>query len=360
MVDKSIVYITTLRHGVSAEEIRSRYFMETLKSYGYIVWNYRLNVSGLRKYLLYLMMNPPRDLVYLTKKADLVIATSPPLINVIIGYIVAKKHRIPLIVDVRDVWEEYARTSWPLLYRLGIVRKIVGYYYKALDYASKIIVTTDKMRDYYISKSYSPEKIHVIYNGTDPSILKCDYGSREVDLVYLGDFNNPSQAIEFLLYTLKYNDLKLMIIGNGKYLGRVKEIVFRERLRDRIEFTGSVEYCRLARFLCRAKVGVVGRPFEDNPEYLYTIPVKIYDYLAAGLPVAGYGPYGSAYGVFILSNNIGVYIWERNTEKFSRMLIDLVNRSDQFREHARGLALKFDRRRWAKVFADIVNTVVSY
>lgn len=76
--------------------------------------------------------------------------------------------------------------------------------------------------------------------------------------------------------------------------------------------------------------------------------------------MAGYGPYGSAYGLFILSNNVGVYTWERDVVKFSRMLIDLVNRSDQFREHARKLALKFDRRRWAKVFADIVNTVVSH
>lgn len=360
MVDKNIVYITTLRHSVSAEEIRSRYFMETLKSCGYIVRNYKLNVSGLRKYLLYLMMNPPRDLVYLARKVDLVIATSPPLINAIIGYIVAKKHGIPLIIDVRDIWEEYARTSWTLLYRLGVIGKIVSYYYKALDYASKIVVATDKMRDYYIGKSYPPEKIHVVYNGTDPSVLKCNYSSREADLVYLGDFNNPNQAIEFLLYTLRHNDLKLMVIGNGKYLSRVKEIASREKLRDRIEFTGSVEYCRLAKFLCRAKVGVVGRPFKDNPEYLYTIPVKIYDYLAAGLPVAGYGPYGSAYGLFILSNNIGVYTWERNTEKFSRMLVDLVNRSDQFREHARKLALKFDRRGWAKVFVDVVNTVVSY
>lgn len=243
----------------------------------------------MNKYLLYMVRRPPRELVNMSRKAGLVIATSPTVINAIIEYKIARDNHIPLVVDVRDIWEEYARVSRSRFSRI-LVDKIISYYYEALNYASLIIVTTDKMKQYYCNK-IDCGKIWVIYNGTDPSIIKCDsdHGMKDKDLVYLADFNNPYHAVEHLLHALKYSKLSLQVIGGGKYLERIKRLAEQETP-GRVRFTGRVKYENLAKYLCRAKVGVVGRPFTQNPEYLYTIPVKIYDYLAAELPVAGMVP----------------------------------------------------------------------
>ncbi len=354
-----IVYLTTWRQDVSAEEIRAKYFKKALVEQGFTVKDYKLKVTRYNKYMLYLLRRPPRDLVSLARKAGLIITTSPPLINTIIGHSVAKKYGIPLVVDIRDIWEEYAKTTWRLFTKLNVIDLITKYYYRALEYASAITVTTDKMKEYYSSKLGKEEKIHVVSNGTDPDVIKCGDGERDKDLVYLGNFNNPNQALEFLLHTLPNSDLSLIVIGGGRYLAGLKRIAEREGVSDRVEFVGEVKYGDLPRYLCRARVGVVGRPFIRNPQYLYTIPVKIYDYLAAGLPVAGYGPKGSAYGEFITSNNIGIYMWDSDTKMFSKKLVELVKRSDGLRGNARALALKYDRKKWAKVFAKIVASVLS-
>lgn len=350
----SIVFLTTWRQDVSAEEIRVKYFKKALLEKGFIVMHYRLRVTRYNKYLLYLLRRPPRNLVSLTRNADLIVTTSPPLINTIIGYNIAKKHRISLVADIRDIWEEYAKTTWKLFTRLNIINLIRKYFYQALEYANAITVTTSKMKKYYVNK-LRKDSIYVVSNGTDPDIIKCVDGSRDRDLVYLGNFNNPNQALEFLLKALHSNDLSLMVIGGGKYLPRLKTVAVKEGVYRRVEFIGEVPYSDLSNFLCRAKVGVVGRPFIMNPQYLYTIPVKIYDYLSAGLPVAGYGPKNSAYGEFIISNNVGVYVWRDEPHFLSSRLVDLVNRSDMYRDIARQVSLRYDRKKLAIKFAEVVE-----
>jgi len=358
MVKGNILYITTMRHNVSAEKIRVKYFKQALINAGYNVMDFELRIGGLNKFIWYLTKFLPKRLVYASRNADLIISTSPPLLNTIIGYKIAKKLKIPLIVDIRDIWEEYAKTKYHSSYFTWFIKRIIRDYYEALMYSSKIIVTTNHMRRYYEEILGIGEKIVVISNGTDPDIIKCSEGiCRDYDLVYLADFNLPYHGLEFLLRALRDSGLSLIIIGSGKHLGTIKKEIQKLRLNNKILFAGRIPFEKLSSYLCRAKVGVVGRPFEYNPQYLYTIPVKIYDYLAAGLPVAGYGPRDSAYGNFILSNNIGVYIWDKD-EKFSKLLVDLVKKSNQLRGRARALALKYDRKKRAKDLADLVNEVI--
>jgi len=82
---------------------------------------------------------------------------------------------------------------------------------------------------------------------------------------------------------MKKENLTLIIVGGGKYLSSLKNTASDLKINDRVLFAGWVPYESLSQYLCRAKVGVVGRPFIKNIEYPYTIPVKVYDYLAAGL-----------------------------------------------------------------------------
>jgi glycosyltransferase involved in cell wall biosynthesis len=359
MQDTDIVLISAQRENISAERIRIEYFRQALVEDGYNVKVYSLKVTEYNKYFMYLLRRPPRTLTRIAKSAEVIVATSPPLINVLIGYKVAQKYNIKLVIDIRDIWEEYAKIKWHLFSRVRLVDKIVKYYYEALKYAVAVTTVTDKMKQYYVEKLGLGEKLHVVYNGTDPDIIKCHNDERSKDLVYLGNFDNPYHAVEFLLQTLKYNDLTLVIVGNGKYLEKIRKAVIKENVGKRVEFVGKVAYKELPKYLCSTKVGVIGRPFTRNPAYLYAIPVKTYDYLAASLSLAGYGPKGSAYGEFIISNDVGIYTWNNDAVEFSRQLTSLVERSSQMRSHARSLALKYDRKRWAKTFAQIVDKILS-
>ena len=359
MVKGNILYITTMRHNVSAEKIRVKYFKQALINAGYNVMDFELRIGGLNKFIWYLTKFLPKRLVYASRNADLIISTSPPLLNTIIGYKIAKKLKIPLIVDIRDIWEEYAKTKYHLSYFTLFIKRIIRDYYEALMYSPKIIVTTNHMRRYYEEILGIGEKIVVISNGTDPDIIKCSEGiCRDYDLVYLADFNSPYHGLEFLLRALKGSKLSLIIIGSGKYLRTIKKEIQKLRLNNKILFAGRIPFEKLSSYLCRAKVGVVGRPFINNPEYLYTIPVKIYDYLAAELPILAYGPLKSAVSEFISEYDIGYYCDIHDLNYITKLLIKLVDNYSYYRIRCRKLALKYDRKKLSSRIVKLVEKLV--
>ncbi|MEM3566635.1 MAG: glycosyltransferase [Candidatus Bathyarchaeia archaeon] len=358
-MEKTVLIITTRSEGISASQIRMKYLKQALERQNYDVTDFEIDLKGLKKYLYYLRRVPSGDLIAKSKNAHLIMATSPTLINAILAYKVARKLGAPLIIDIRDIWEEYAKTAHSLLYNIGVIKNIVKEYYEALRYAAKIFVVTESMRRYYENIAKAKDKVIVISNGTDVDIIKCHKSKREVDLVCLADLNRPYHNLEFLFEALKENDLSLSVIGGGSLLAKMKEKTKTLGIADRVSFTGWIPYENLAFHLCKAKVGIVGRPFINNTEYLYTIPVKTYDYLAAGLAVAGYGPKDSTLEEFIRENSLGCYVSEPSSLALSNELIKLVEKSDDFRERARNVALSFDRKKVTQKAVEIINDLMK-
>ncbi|MEM3796843.1 MAG: glycosyltransferase [Candidatus Bathyarchaeia archaeon] len=360
MVRKTVLFVSTKGEKTSASNVRIKYFRQALEANGYEVVNFEIGLSGFKKYLSYFFRSPPKNLIEAAKTANLIITTSPTLLNAILSYKIAKKQGLPLIVDVRDIWEEYAKTAHSLMHSLGVVKRIVAEYYKALKYASKILVVTEPMKRYYENVLGNSDKVTVISNGTDVGTIKCDNtAKRKEDLVYLADLNHPYHNIEFLFSALKNSKLRLVVIGGGKHLAAMQREVQNLQITDNVSFAGWVPYEDLSSYLCMAKVGVVGRPFISNVGYLYAIPVKTYDYLAAGLPIVGYGPKNSALEEFIKRNTIGAYVAEPNPQILSRELVKLVAEHEKYMSKARELAMNFDRRRLAQKVVEIVNNTLS-
>ncbi|MEM4713006.1 MAG: glycosyltransferase [Candidatus Bathyarchaeia archaeon] len=359
MVKETIIFVSTREARASAGRVRVQYFKQALKSNGYNIIDFEINLSGLKKYISYFLRRPPKRVIHASKNANLIITTSPTLLNAIISYRIARKNNLPLIVDIRDVWEEYAKAAHLLTYRLGIVKRIVMEYYEALYYASKIFVTTEPMKQYYEKTLDAKDKVVVISNGTDIDIIKCNEKiKRDDDLVYLADLDWPYHNLEFLLKTLKNNGLHLTVIGDGKYLPVMKEYAQTLGINKKVSFVGWIPYENLTDYLCKAKIGVVGRPFISNIGYLYAIPVKTYDYLAAGLPIAGYGPGKSALEEFVKRNAIGTYISQPDPKVMLYELTELVKEHDRYVKKTRELAINFDRKKLAQKVIDTVKSVL--
>lgn len=361
MAKETVLFVSTKGELSSAINVRIKYFKQALEADGYIITHFEISLSGFKKYLSYFFRSPPKGLVEASKKADLIITTSPTLLNAILSYKIAREQALPLIVDVRDVWEEYAKTAHSMMYSIGAVKKIVAEYYDALKYASKILVVTDPMKQYYEKVLGAFDKIVVISNGTDVDIIKYKNNAvkREEDLVYLADLNHSYHNLEFLLAALKNSDLHLTVIGGGRYLDAMQNEAQNLKIEDHVSFVGWVPYENLAPYLCKAKVGVVGRPFISNVGYLYAIPVKTYDYLAAGLPIVGYGPKNSALEEFIEKNAIGTYVAQPDPQLLLNELTRLVAEHTNYIEKARKLAVAYDRKKLAKKLVEAVKEVLA-
>ena len=217
------------------------------------------------------------------------LASSPPLSVGAAGALVAKRHRVPLALDVRDLWPQIAVA-------LGEIGP--GHVLSAAErlerrlYATAAVVTTptEPFRDEIASRSPDPTRVAVVANGTTPAWLAA--GEAEVPrLAEAGTFvwtyagnvglsQDLATAIEAA--AILGDGYELRIVGDGARRAALERLAG-EKAPARVRFDGLVEPAEAARRLRGSDALLVS--LADQPELERSIPIKLYDYCAIGRPV---------------------------------------------------------------------------
>jgi glycosyltransferase involved in cell wall biosynthesis len=160
-----------------------------------------------------------------------------------------------------------------------------------------IIVVVQESKERLVSLGVPPDRITVVHN--TPSRERVNAMGRktltgrttmsdELRLCYLGLMEAP-RGIEVILDALRELvgrevAVHLDLIGDGRDLEIFQEQAKRLRLLpDRVTFHGFVPYGDALEIVGRSDVGLV--PHIANESWNSTIPNKLFDYMAAGLPV---------------------------------------------------------------------------
>lgn len=76
----------------------------------------------------------------------------------------------------------------------------------------------------------------------------------------------------------------LLIVGDGDIIPEMKERVAQEELSDKVLFFGKRPYAELMQYTWHADLGLsLDQP--TNPNYLYSLPNKVFDYIHTTTPV---------------------------------------------------------------------------
>jgi colanic acid biosynthesis glycosyl transferase WcaI len=228
----------------------------------------------------------------LRRRPELVLASSPPLSVAAVGALVAARHRVPWILDVRDLWPEVAVVLGEIRGR-RLVQIAEAVERRVYASASAITTPTESFRDHIAARSPDPGKVWLLPNGTTREWLAA--GEVEVDRATL---DLPSDRF---IWTYSGNvglsqDLDIAIdaagmLGNGFQLLIVGDGTSREGLEQRaaslpggtVGFTGLVEPAEAARYMRASDALIV--PLADRPELGKSIPIKLYDCCAIGRPL---------------------------------------------------------------------------
>ena len=178
------------------------------------------------------------------------------------------------------------------LFEQGVIKK-----------ADSIFVVVNEMKDRLVSMGAVSEKIHIVSN-TPPSgnwptplnkqPLLLDRSAPPLDLVYVGHVSR-TRGIELVVQAI--SKLKLMntetnlhIIGSGDYLKIIEKIATDLEVRDLLILHGWIPNEQLSDILSKFDVGVIPHLIDEHTDT--TIPNKLFDYMAQGLPslVAGAKP----------------------------------------------------------------------
>ena len=116
------------------------------------------NLSFAGSSLAHAMASMPRP--------DVVIASGPPYFSQFSGALLSALRRVPLVLEIRDLWPDY-------LAQMGVIKQplllqaMFGSERWLLKRAQSIVVVTDSFRQRLVEKGVAPSMLNVIPNGVD-------------------------------------------------------------------------------------------------------------------------------------------------------------------------------------------------
>ncbi|POQ98360.1 glycosyltransferase WbuB [Alkalispirochaeta sphaeroplastigenens] len=250
-------------------------------------------------------------------ESDIVFATSTPLTIALPAVYAARRRRVPMVFEVRDLWPDvpYAIGAIKSRALFWIAGRLERFSYKA---ATHIIALTPTMRDFISGKGVALSKITSIPNLA--SLDAFSMGTKRNDtrtktILYCGNLG-PAHGPEFLLELAKifYDrqmQIKIEVVGGGKLLDRLmSDAGTHGCLGNAIFFHGPLPKKEVDHFYNEADATIMTIA-DCELLYRHSVQNKFFDSIAAGKPViANYRGYASELaetmnaGLIVERNNI--------------------------------------------------------
>lgn len=228
-----------------------------------------------------------------TRKPDVIVIESPPLFVALPGILYGKLRRIPIVLNVADLWPDAAAAVGAISpgRRLNAMLALERWSYRHSDIVSTV---TDGVKARLLEKGVPESKLVLLVNGVDVSMFSPEAGDPGI----LDEFDLPAKP--FLVYagtmglahdldplltamaSLKDDDDMpyLLMIGGGSERARLEARVHDEALSN-VVFRQPIPPSELARLLPCAEIGVV--TLADIPLNEGTRPAKLLPLMASGI-----------------------------------------------------------------------------
>jgi glycosyltransferase involved in cell wall biosynthesis len=159
------------------------------------------------------------------------------------------------------------------------------------EYANTLIAVSEGVADYLEQFTEARGKIHVVPNGVNPARFQTTRSVRSAPpgiftVGFVGTLK-PWHGLEglfesFTRLLVQHPQVRLLIVGDGPEAGKLHKRIASAGLDKIIEMTGAIRPEDIPQQLARMDVGVA--PYPDDPDFYFS-PLKVYEYMAAGLPV---------------------------------------------------------------------------
>ena len=232
------------------------------------------------------------------ERADVVIATSPPLIAVLPGWIAARCSFTPCpwIFEIRDLWPESAVTTGVIARDALLTRILYRLEKWACTTASKVNVLTPAFRDDLIRRGLaSEEKIAFIPNGADldrfvpgprDNSARREFGWGDRFVAMYSGAHGRANAVDQLLKAADLlkdrHDILIACVGDGTERKRL-EAEAKLRGITNIQFAGAHAKEKMPEIVNGCDVGMA--VLQSNPTFRTVYPNKVFDYMSCARPV---------------------------------------------------------------------------
>lgn len=231
-----------------------------------------------------------------TKDIDVVYATSPLQSGLLVGYVVKKICKIPLIVEMRDPW-----TTNPFFIKRAF--RILDYLEEVIEHqvllsADRIVVINIYFIDPIIKKypDLSREKFSIIPNGFDEDDFNeiIPMTNKKLTIVHAGQFYLGRSGLPFLQafskvvakHSWAMEKWQVRLVGSGEeYRNAINDLGIAES----VEIVGTVPHSLALRHIVSGDILLLipGEGFS-------TLTGKVFEYMAAKRPILALAEDGAA------------------------------------------------------------------
>lgn len=245
-----------------------------------------------------------------TFKPDVVIGFG--ILNARIAISQCRARNIPFVYYIIDELHRLV----PQPFFQGYARSIESGNMKQSDLVLSI---NEGLREYTISMGATPEKTRVIRAGIDLAWLQAadrekkrkelGIGQEDIILFFMGwlyEFSGLREVASELMKRDPSSRIRLLAVGEGDLWDELQEMRSAAGSGERIITVGWQPYATIPDFLAAADICLL--PAENNAIMRNIVPIKMYEYMAAGKPVIAtelpgiMKEFGSGNGVVYVEN----------------------------------------------------------
>jgi len=226
-------------------------------------------------------------------KADVTLATSPPIFVAVAGHFVARRQRTPWVFEVRDLWPAQIRgAGMDKGAVLDLVERVELGLYRS---AKRVMVVTEPFKRDLVSRGVPADKIDVVLNGNEPidvdpaciRATRARFGIDDNALVvgFVGTIG-LSQGAGVLVRAADrlrgVGSLVFLIVGEGAGRAELESIV-RERNLTNVKFHNFVPRTEVDALIASLDIATV--VLKNDPTFETVIPSKLFELFAAKRPI---------------------------------------------------------------------------
>jgi glycosyltransferase involved in cell wall biosynthesis len=289
------------------------------------------------------------------KQADLIMGTTPPIFQAVSAWFVAFLRRKPFLLEVRDLWPEFAIS-------MGVIKNPIvitlAHWLENFLYAraTHILVNSPSYKEYITRKGVAEKKITFIPYGTDINMFNPNIDGSSVReklglkdkfvVLYAGAMGQAHDLYTVLRAAKCLNEesnIHFVFVGAGKERVNLEVEVKKMGLKN-VLFAGTYPKKEMPMVIASADVCLA--ILQNLTMFRTTYPNKVFDYMASARPTILV--IDGVVREVIETSNGGVFVEPGNHELLAKTVLELSNdpqRVKQMGENARAYLVKnLDRR----------------
>lgn len=308
-------------------------------------------------------------------KVELIVVRDLPLSlsGILIGWL----QSIPCFIDMAEPYPEMLQGYWELQ-RVSFKQRLINYIVRNVKLAAlveqvacrlsaHIFPVSLEIKENLINKGIDAGKITLLHNTPTRAAMQfyqntaidkyVSHDRTSMSLLYVGDLTE-ARGLPLVIQAiaqLRENDehVSLRIVGKGRFEGELRRQVEREGLCQEVIFEGWVAHEKLGAYFTACDIGIIPHiPTEHNQ---LTVPNKVFDYMAAGLPVVSSNL--APIRRILHETNSGVIFENYTTSSLVEVLMKLKDKETRMRLGCNGMQAVLETYSWENDFNNFFTMI---